>query len=456
MEKYTLSKIFFSLYKQYLPPQTAKQFIVPETIYEKIEPRLEKYILQVMGYKVYNEYLNYKDGRSNDFEYFQELTVFFENFLNNVAFIGAATDTTSISKYGEEFYKEIDEHPYVKHLIDAARKTLSPRIEDTVIHHDKGVYTVGPIKDKKVEVPVNVRISNIDKLEGILEEYIETIRFSDSYYARPFNPESGMSEDEAIEYVLEWTLRNGTCYDLSNIENFFKKYIGFINDKTLDKYKRVTKLGDFLGDELYIHVKRAPVAYETPYYLSFMMRDAHIEFPNIRMGIADIDGRKRAYLLATQTSQTIPENDKSREIATLVKRMLPKSKYFREFNPSHLLSFVFFLGVINSEGINEIEIPDYLPLRFQRFVNEGQMSEEDLYAYQHRLTNKFLNTFLRVNEHTENYDILNYTEYGTPLVIRTTGRVKFDNEFLQNVYNLGYGKDKIKEEEEQEEKTISM
>ena len=124
MDKYTLSKMFFQLYRQYLPPDASKVFVVPEEIYKKTEPRLEKYILQTMGYKVYNAYLNYKDGRAHSFEYFQELMIFFENFLNNVAFLGNATDTSSISKYGESFYDEINDHPYVKMLIEAARKTL--------------------------------------------------------------------------------------------------------------------------------------------------------------------------------------------------------------------------------------------------------------------------------------------------------------------------------------------
>lgn len=454
MEKYILSKIFFTLYKQYLPHQTAKQFIVPESIYERMEPRLENYILQVMGYKVYNQYINYKEGRIHTFEYFQELTVFFENFLNNVAFLGGATDTSAVSKYGEEFFEEIDAHPYVKHLIEAARKTLSYRTDDTVIHHDKGVYTIGPVKDKKIETPVMVRISNVEKLEGILEEYIDTVRYSDSYYARPFHPDSGMSEEEAIEYTLEWTLRNGTCYDLSNIENFFKKYISFIKDRTLDKYKSLQKMGDFLGDELYVLLKRAPVAYETPYYFAFMMKNAHIEFPNIRMGIADLDGKKRAHILAVQTSQTVEENEKSKEIANLVKRMLPKSKYFREFNPSHLLSFVFFMGILNGVGIKEIEIPDFLPLRYQRFVNEGRMSEEELHSYQYRLTNKFLNTFLRVNEHAEGMEIINYSEYGSPVIVRLDDKITFDNEFLQNVYNIGYRMEK--REDIEEEKGFSL
>ena len=68
MEKYTLSKIFFSLYKQYLPPNNAKNFIVPEEIYQKMEPKLEQYILQIMGYPVYSQYINYKEGRTQEFE----------------------------------------------------------------------------------------------------------------------------------------------------------------------------------------------------------------------------------------------------------------------------------------------------------------------------------------------------------------------------------------------------
>ena len=263
-----------------------------------------------------------------------------------------------------------------------------------------------------------------------------------------------MTEDEAIEYVLEWTLRNGTCYDLANIERFFQVYTDFITDKTFDKYRRqVTKMGDFLGDELYVFIKRAPVAYETPYYFSFMMKDAHIEFPNIRMGISNIDGNKKAHILAVQTSQQIPENEKSKEIADLVKRMLPKSKYFREFNPSHMLSFVFFLGILNAHGIHEIEIPDFLPLRFQRFVNEGRMSEEELYNYQYRLTNKFLSTFLRINEHAEGMDIFNYPEYGTPMLIKTEDKVTFANEFLQHIYDLGYNMEK--EQELNDERDLS-
>lgn len=47
-----------------------------------------------------------------------------------------------------------------------------------------------------------------------------------------------------------------------------------------------------------------------------------------------------AYILATQTSQMSGNDPKYLEFEKNLKRYLPKSNSFREYNPSHLISLV--------------------------------------------------------------------------------------------------------------------
>jgi hypothetical protein len=437
MEKYTLSKIFLSIYRNMSSFQDKKlKYFEVEDI-DLLEKTLEEYIDKIMGFPVTNRYNNYKLGRTQTFEYFSEISKYFENIIVNGKFNDFNSAIQCIKDYGDSFYTDIDKYKYVSLFIKASKQSLSNDEFKTYVSQNNKMYKIGAIPEKNSVVMPLITINDIELLDSILEKYINTIKESDSYFNRVFTESIFLNEEDIMQYIFFWALKNATPINLSNCEAYFSKYCTFLTDDTFAEYKEHPKyIGNLLGDELYLYLKKSSVAYETPYYLSFMMKNKRIELPNIRMGIEDNGTKKIAHILATQTSQNQVSHENDQEITEVTKRMLPRSKYFREYNPSHLVSIVLTLGLLNNAGIKEIEMPDYLPLRYQRFVLEEKKSEDELYDYQHRLTNKFLNTFFRLLETVDGITIESYPEMNCPFKIRLDDELVFNNEFLQKIYNI--------------------
>ena len=102
------------------------------------------------------------------------------------------------------------------------------------------------------------------------------------------------------------------------------------------------------------------------------------------------------------------------------------------------------LGLLNGAGIDKVNAYEYLPMRYQRFVNEERKNIDELNDYQHRLTNKFINTFFRLMEFTDGIEIISYPENGCTFSFRIKKDIKFNNELLDKAYQLGYNqKDKL-------------
>lgn len=435
MEPHLLSKIFLSVYKNIMAFNTEHntQFAV-ENI-DLLEEELENYILNVMGYRVVNQLRNYKLGRIKEFKYFGEVSKYFENLVFNGNFTAFENFIEWLRDYSCKFNASIDDYENVSKFVRAAKKSLTNDEIEAVISQKGSRYKISTVTDKNEDDTPNIMIEDLGELEDILSNYVYQVKNSDTFYSRPFYD----MPDEASEYLFEWTLKNATAIDLTNVGEFYKKFTDFINDETFEYFKNGPKyIGQLFGDELYLMLKKSTVAYETPYYLSFMLKENRIELPNIRMGIENRNGEKVAHILATQTSQDIKSTDREKELANVTKKLLPKSKHFREFNPSHLLSLALTLGFLNGFGIKQVMVPDYLPLRYQRFVLEGRKSEEELHAYQHRLTNKFFNTFFKLFENAEGIKLYNIPEAGTPMLFKLEDKIQFENEFLQHAYNIGY------------------
>ncbi|MDE5630771.1 MAG: hypothetical protein K2I70_04140, partial [Bacilli bacterium] len=192
----------------------------------------------------------------------------------------------------------------------------------------------------------------------------------------------------------------------------------------------------------YIILRKASIAYETPYYFRFMMYNKVVEFANMRYGIYNEGDHSVAYIQAIQSSQQITENEEYYEISNTIKRDLPKSRYFREFNPMHMASLVLFLGLINGLGIQEVHGSDYFSLRYQRLAIEKNKSEEEMNIYQHRLTNKFINTFMRLIEYTDDINIIKYPEDGDGFILKLNNDIHFSSPILQELYDMAYNSTK--------------
>ena len=67
------------------------------------------------------------------------------------------------------------------------------------------------------------------------------------------------------------------------------------------------------------------------------------------------------------------------------------------------------------------------------------MSEEELESYQSRLTDKNINSYMRLMEFTDGLEIISYPEQDKPFIIQINDGIHFENEFLQSLLDLGMG-----------------
>jgi hypothetical protein len=428
MDEYKLCKIFFDVYSDSLDGSIKncyRNFKIDD--YETLENNLKTYLNYVLGYKLHSDY--------ND--YIREIRKYFENIIVNAHLKNCLDISQFVLDYTYSFFEKINKRPLASIFIDALKKNYSPDFAGTVIGNEGNFYTVARLSRKEEEEIPSVVIKNIDNFESILASFVEKVERSSSYFNSFFKY---MDHKEAISYLLEWVVKNATVSDMTNIEQYFKKYSDFITDNTFDSLIHPVKIGDFLGDELYVMRKRANVNYETPYYLSFMMKNDKtcVELPTVRMGIEHVEQEKIAHILATQTSQINDDLERYNELTLCFKRMLSKSKNFREFNPSHVISIILTFGVFKGKGIDKVIVEDYFPLRLQGLILENKRDDEELYDYQHRLTDKKLYNCLRLLEFFDGIEITDYTDNDNGLRLFLSDNIKSDNPFLQNLYNMGY------------------
>jgi len=423
---YILSRIFIATYNNSFKfgGKKSKQVIVED--FDKLEKALDSYVINIFGYQAKE---NYPD-------YYAEISKSFENIILNNQLSDIPLTIESINEYGKNFYKIINSYQYSSIFINTLKEFYSNGTAYPVVGNVGKSYYVTMLSKNEEQVPTTY-INDIESLDKTLKKFVEDVLSSDTDFKCFFK---GFEYEEAVAYLFRWVVQNASLIDLSNIESYFRKYSSFITDTTLDHFKNPTKIGKVLEDEIYVARKKANVNYETPYYLCFFINgiNRRVELPNIRVGIENKGDVKVGHIIATQTAQTPYSFEMNKEYDNILKQYLPKAKNFREFNPSHLVSLVLSFGLLKSLGINTIEVSDFMPLRYQRLVIEGRKNDEELHNYQYRLTNKNLYNYFRMLEFQEGITILNYPDGGFNLKLKLGDEIKFENEFLQGLYNVAY------------------
>lgn len=419
-----LVRIFCDVYTYYYGNNREGLKRIHDT--KNLEESLKEYLKEVYFYYDCEDYK----------EYYKQIRKYFENLVENFDLNKTRDLNTFIKEYTENFYKEIDKRELSSKLFVAIKNVLSNNPKKVIIRNKGKSYFIEKIRQSEEDPMPVIGIRDIDSLEQILNNFLDTVLNSDTYFNSFFG---GMERDEAISYLFEWVIRNATSQDLSELEKYFQKYTGFISDKTLEKFKKpILADRDFLGQKLGIMLKKSNVNYETPYYLSFVMFDGknRMELPNIRFGVENNRTEKIVHILATQTSQDNNTNDNIELIKTF-KTLLGRTKYFREYNPTHLISIALSFGIFKGLGINKVNVVDYMPLRFQRLALEGNKNEEELYNLQYRLTNKNLYNYLRLCEFCDGIEIISYLENGE-LSFNLTDHFSGKVEILEILYSIGY------------------
>ncbi len=410
----------------------------------KLENALYNYLIKTIGFK--NSYL----------EQMKEVEIAFENIIINSK-KEPSNLISNIEQYGDEYVALLDSHPLTKLFIESVNEISSPKFDikhvgendssveywNIAIRHIGNRLDLFHIPRRGEETLPTIVINHIDEFERVLENYIFSIQESNTFY-NIFNREafSYQSKDEKIKMIFEGALLNVSNTDAEDVTKFFQHYTDYINDDTFLELHRPSYVGAFEEDELYVMAKRSELWYETPYYLSFMLKDRRLELPNVRLGISFTNSPKVANIVATQTAQQMKDNIDYTIFSEKIKSSIPKDSTFRFINPAHIPSLILTFGLLKGCGINEVIVKDYLPFRYKKVMQDRQFSDEEGENYQRRLTDKTLSTMFRSISMMEGIEILSYPESIYELHFFIEDGVTGKNEFLTNLYNLGLQKGK--------------
>lgn len=431
-----LSRIFCTLFKK------IHQLDIEKSSNDDLENKLKEVVLNVLGNKVYSNYLLFIKKDLKTFDYYNEVSKLFENIIIN--YKKQEDILNYIEKYNNDYYKELDNYKYASILLKNVYRLYSNNKQNVIILKFDDCYRVDPLRDPDTKNPnlmPSIYIDNIANLDRILEEYVLSIKDSKkSFYNKIFISPDDLSE-ETLSNIFYFTLLNITTNETRCLEEYFKKYISFLNDTTFDEYINSPKyIGNLAGDEVYLNVARKDMAYETPFWLSYIFKNHKYFLPLVGVGIyKDTNNKKVAEVIAIQDNQSIPLDVKAHdEMIQNIKKMSPKAHNFREHNPTHLLSIIFATGFFNGSGIKQIDINLYMPFRYQRLLNENSKTDEDIDNFEKRVTTKNIYTWMRMLEFTNDINVENYPDNGTFLTLKLNDDIIFNNDFFQNAYNLGF------------------
>ena len=443
MEKNVLNELFIKNYASYIGISNLKWYedIIND---DNLEQLLRNYIERTIVYKT-----DYMDNMKELEIAFENIILNSNNYTNNL--IGDLSSV--IEKYTNDYIKLLNDHPLTKIFIESVNKLNSTNFNIKDVTEDikkiREINIAVRHKDKKLElIRVNrsnddvypsIYINNIDTFEKQLNALINSIKVSDSFY-NIFNRDAfnALTDDDKIKMIFDGILLNLTNIDSLNAEQFIKNYIDYINDNTFDNIKRPIYITNIFDDELYIMSKKSELWYETPFYISLMLRNKMIELPNVRLGISNNGDKKVANILATQSSQNINDFELYSELQEYIKKNLPNDSYFRFINPTHLVSLVITFGILKGLGIEDIIVKDYMPYRYKKVINDKQYNEEEGYDYQTRLTTKNLATYMRIISNMKGINLENYPDFGSELKLKIEDNVEGKNEFINNLYQIGY------------------
>ena len=281
---------------------------------------------------------------------------------------------------------------------------------ETMIDGEK--ITLKSLKYRDIASPI-LHITDLENFKILLKEYVDRayIFYGISEYQNKYD-----IYKELI--ALLWS--NATLEDFLSPNQFLEKRIEFFNNPIINVNKKLTTL----NASLYVNMYTGDELAETPYYLNAELLKGNNSYhlPRVYFGIYD----NKAYIYAIQNK----DENKNNEFFTQIKRSLYKvndgfnepdynDENLRDITPSFVLVANILLGLLKCQGIREIVISSYLPMRYinkQIIQKNNDLPSDKKYDYsderinliQSNITDKFIRTFRRLEYHHSGVQVLSY------------------------------------------------
>lgn len=324
---------------------------------------------------------------------------------------------------------------------------------------DNGRYLIPTliIKNKERFNKLLTDYLNLAKSKYDLTKYYEALDFSEI-----------KNHEQVINKIVLTTLwANATYDDFSESEEFIKRQIAFLKDDTFSKYNEPTIIGysEMLGGYVEIENIFEPILNETPTSLKISLIEPETNerytFPLVRYGIED----DKCYIYAVQKNKKFDEENSfkkkvNRRLFKIGENFDAKNDTYENYKQGNLkdvsASFVvasnIALGLLSSEGINDIVIPSILIerwnaketnilVRSEREKNSEEYidtNKDEHDQIQSNLTEKLLRTFLRIVSHNKTFEVSSYPfDIDSSLHIKTSPELDCNNSLLNETFLIG-------------------
>ena len=324
---------------------------------------------------------------------------------------------------------------------------------------DNGRYLIPTliIKNKERFNKLLIDYLNLAKSKYDLTKYYEALDFSEI-----------KNHEQVINKIVLTTLwANATYDDFSESEEFIKRQIAFLKDDTFSKYNEPTIIGysEMLGGYVEIENIFEPILNETPTSLKISLIEPETNerytFPLVRYGIED----DKCYIYAVQKNKKFDEENSfkkkvNRRLFKIGENFDAKNDTYENYKQGNLkdvsASFVvasnIALGLLSSEGINDIVIPSILIerwnaketnilVRSEREKNSEEYidtNKDEHDQIQSNLTEKLLRTFLRIVSHNKTFEVSSYPfDIDSSLHIKTSPELDCNNSLLNETFLIG-------------------
>ena len=306
--------------------------------------------------------------------------------------------------------------------------------------------------DNNINQPIMI-VNDYKKLFELLRQFYE--RDIELYFLR--TEMTGFPVYEKNNCLEQIWLRS-TLDDFNNPEEFLKKQVKMINDRTFEKYDKETCLGKmgFLDDNI-ICVKNGIARtwdensrefviniYDKKYYNNTKLYNRpHFMLPVIRYGIYEKDRKKVCYIGSIQNksiSLADAESNKKDEINKNVRRNSYKvnkdvsEEYKENVDPKSILALSLFINMLNQEGITDIEIPGMYVLDYEY---HEKRSEKLIKDFNKEWTEDRKKQLPSIYKEEKNYLNHNYNKQDLISEIKTEGMIR---KFQRILYHYSNGK----------------
>ena len=271
--------------------------------------------------------------------------------------------------------------------IEFIEKILKEYTEKYDYYKEESLKIIETIKKKTTdnEVQPVMTVNNYKEFFELLRQFYE--KTIELFFLR--TQMSGFQVREKNNCFEQIWLR-ATPEDFNNPENFLRKQVKMIKDKTFEKYDEETYIGKipFFDDNI-LCVKNGIARtwdensrqfeiriYDKKYFSNTeLFVRPHYTLPVVRYGIYEKNGKKVCYIGSIQNKDDDYEENKLRE--KINKRRTKVNKGVKEedtilVEPKNLLSLSIFINFLNKEGITEIEVPEMYVLDYEFHQKENE------------------------------------------------------------------------------------